>query len=182
MVSADGCTAFLGYEHSTGFGAKEIRAMPAEEPMENLKLFALTEEETKQVIKEAGGGTVIWARRDGHPTGAYVQTVVVDGQLYTTSTSDRGKNKAWRRDPRTAWVFDVPGKGGVTVIGKVVFEENPALKMRVFNAMADAVNMKGQAREKFIGHINTSGREVMRMVAEKYVTLHTGKVGVAMVS
>ena len=156
--------------------------MAAEEPMENLKLFALTEAETAQVIKEAGGGTVIWARRDGHPTGAYVQTVVVDGQLYTTSTDDRGKNKAWRRDPRTAWVFDVPGKGGVTVIGKVQFIEEPALKMRVFNAMADAVNLKGDTRKRFIDHINTRGREVMKMIAEKYVTLHTGKVGVAMVS
>ncbi len=156
--------------------------MAAEEPMENLKLFALTEAETAQVIKEAGGGTVIWARRDGHPTGAYVQTVVVDGQLYTTSTDDRGKNKAWRRDPRTAWVFDVPGKGGVTVIGKVQFIEDPALKMSVFNAMADAVNLKGDPRKRFIDHINTRGREVMKMIPDKYVTLHTGKVGVAMVS
>ena len=154
----------------------------AEEPMENLALFKLTEDETAQVIKEAGGGTVTWARRDGHPTGAYVQIVVMDGQIYTTSTDDRGKNKAWRRDPRTAWVFDVPGKGGVTAIGKVVFEENPALKMRVYNTMADAVRMTGDARKRFIDHINTSGREVMRLVVDKYVTLHTGKVGVAMVS
>ena len=156
--------------------------MAAEEPMENLKLFALTEAETAQVVKEAGGGTVIWSRRDGHPTGAYVQTVVVDGDIYTTSTDDRGKNKAWRRDPRTAWVFDVPGKGGVTVIGKVQFIEDTAFKMRVFNAMADAVNLKGDARKRFIDHINTRGREVMKMIPEKYVTLHTGKVGVAMVS
>jgi hypothetical protein len=69
----------------------------AEEPMENLALFKLTEEETAKVVKEAGGGTVTWARRDGHPTGAYVQIVVVNGQIYTTSTNDRGKNKAWRR-------------------------------------------------------------------------------------
>jgi Pyridoxamine 5'-phosphate oxidase len=154
----------------------------AEEPMENLALFKLTEEETAEVIKLAGGGTVTWLRRDGHPAAAYVQIVVVDGQVYTTSTDDRGKNKAWRRDPRTAWVFDVPGKGGVTVLGRVQFENDPAMKMRVYNAMADAVSLKGATREKFIAHINTSGREVMRMMADKYVTLHTGKVGVAMVS
>jgi hypothetical protein len=154
----------------------------ADEPMENLALFKLSDEQTMQVIKEAGGGTVTWLRRDGHPAGAYVQIVVVDGQLYTTSTDDRGKNKAWRRDPRTAWVFDVAGKGGVTVIGKVEFVEAAASKMRVFNAMADAVHMTGANRERFIGHINTRGREVMRLVAEKYITLDTAKVGVAMVS
>src|SRR5579884_1264599 len=127
----------------------------AEEPMENLALFKLTDEQTMQVIKEAGGGTVTWLRRDGHPAGAYVQIVVVDGQLYTTSTDDRGKNKAWKRDPRTAWVFDVAGKGGVTVIGKVEFVTDPAFKMSVYNTMADAVHMTGQNRERFISHINT---------------------------
>jgi hypothetical protein len=135
-----------------------------------------------QIIKEAGGGTVTWLRRDGHPAGAYVQIVVVDGQLYTTSTDDRGKNKAWKRDPRTAWVFDVAGKGGVTVIGKVEFVTDPAFKMRVYNTMADAVHMTGANRERFISHINTRGREVMRLIAQKYITLDTAKVGVAMVS
>jgi|SRR5215469_7836584 len=154
----------------------------ADEPMENLALFGMTEEETTQVIKEAGGGTVTWLRRDGHPTGAYVAIEMIDGQIYTTSTNDRGKNKAWRRDPRTAFVFDVPGKGGVTAIGRIVFEEDPAVKMRLYNTMADRVNLKGRRRESFIGHMNTSGREVVRLVVDKYVTLHTGKVGVAMVS
>jgi hypothetical protein len=154
----------------------------ADEPMENLALFRMTEEETAQVIKEAGAGTVTWRRRDGHPAGAYVAIEMMDGQIYTTSTNDRGKNKAWRRDPRTAFVIDVPGKGGVTAIGRVVFVEDPAVKMRLYNVMADRVNLKGNKREKFIAHMNTSGREVMRLVVEKYVTLHTGKVAKAMVS
>jgi hypothetical protein len=55
----------------------------ADEPMENLALFGMTEEETTQVIKEAGGGTVTWLRRDGHPTGAYVAIEMIDGQIYT---------------------------------------------------------------------------------------------------
>jgi hypothetical protein len=126
----------------------ELIAM-ADEPMENLALFKLTDQETAQVIKEAGGGTVTWLRRDGHPTGAYVQIVVMDGQIYTTSTNDRGKNKAWRRDPRTAWIFDVPDRGGVTAIGRVVFEEDPALKMVVYNAHADAAQLTGEKRDKF---------------------------------
>jgi hypothetical protein len=148
--------------------------------METLALFRLTGEETAQVIKEAGGGTVTWRRRDGHPAAAYVAIEMIDGHIYTTSTNDRGKNTAWRRDPRTAFVFDVPGKGGVTAIGRVVFEDDPAVKMRLYNVMADRVRLKGGKREKFIAHMNTKGREVMRLMVEKYVTLHTGKVGRAM--
>jgi hypothetical protein len=106
----------------------------ADEPMENLALFRLTDEETAQVIKEAGGGTVTWLRRDGHPTAAYVQIVMVDGQIYTTSTNDCGKNKAWKRDARKAWVFDVPNKGGVSAIGRVVFEEDTASRSRKLNS------------------------------------------------
>jgi hypothetical protein len=34
----------------------------------------------------------------------------------------------------------------------------------------------GANRERFIAHLNTRGREVMCLVPEKYVTLHTGKV------
>jgi hypothetical protein len=76
----------------------------------------------------------------------------------------------------------VPNKGGVTAIGRVVFEADPALKMRVYNAQADMGHLTGKKRENFIGHINTRGREVVRLVVDKYVTLHTGKVGKAMVS
>ena len=72
--------------------------------------------------------------------------------------------------------------GGVTAIGRVVFEEDPAVKMRLYNVMADRVKLRGEKRERFIGHMNTRGREVMRLLVDKYVTLHTGKVGKAMVS
>jgi hypothetical protein len=142
----------------------------------------MTPQETAEVIKQASGCMVTWCRRDGHPAGAYVQSVVLDGQLYVTSTADRGKNIAWRRDPRTSAVFEVALKGGVTVLGRVVFENDPALKRRVLNAMADCVGVQGEMRERYLSHLDTPSREVIRIVAEKYVTLHTGRTFAAMVA
>jgi hypothetical protein len=150
--------------------------------VEKLDPFRMTPEETAEVIREAPGCMVTWCRRDGHPAGAYVQSVVLDGQIYVTSTADRGKNIAWRRDPRTSAVFEVPLKGGVTVLGRVIFENDPALKRRVLHAMADGIGVQGEMRERYLSHLDTASREVIRIVADKYVTLHTGRTFAAMVA
>jgi hypothetical protein len=150
--------------------------------MENLDPFRMTPEETAAVIREAPGCMVTWLRRDGHPAGAYVQSVVLDGQIYVTSTADRGKNIAWRRDPRTSAVFEVPLRGGVTVLGRVEFDDDPALRRRVLDAMAEGIGVQGELRERYLSHLDTPSREVMRIVAEKYVTLHTGRTFAAMTS
>ncbi len=150
--------------------------------MENLDPFRMTAEETAEVIKEATGCMVTWIRRDGHPAGAYVQSVVLDGRIYITSTAGRGKNVAWRRDPRTTAVFEAPLKGGVTVLGRVEFDPGPALRRRVLDAMADGIGVQGEARERYLSHIDTPSREVIRIVPEKYVTLHTGRTFAAMTS
>jgi hypothetical protein len=140
----------------------------------------MTPEETAEVIKAASGCTVTWVRRDGHPAAAYVQSVVLDGQIYITSTADRGKNIAWRRDPRTTAVFELALKGGVTLLGRVAFEIDPALKRRVLDAMADGIGVQGELRERYLSHLNSPSREVIRIIAEKYVTIHTGRTFAAM--
>jgi hypothetical protein len=150
--------------------------------VENLDPFRMTAEETAEVIKQAAGCMVSWLRRDGHPAGAYVQSVVLDGRIYITSTAGRGKNVAWRRDPRTTAVFEVPLKGGVTVLGRVEFDPDPALRRRVLDAMADGIGVQGELRARYLSHLDTPSREVMRIVPEKYVTIHTGRTFAAMTS
>lgn len=142
----------------------------------------MTAEETAEVIKQATGCMVSWLRRDGHPAGAFVQSVVLDGRIYITSTAGRGKNVAWRRDPRTTAVFEVPLKGGVTVLGQVEFDPDPALRRRVLDAMADGVGVQGELRERYLSHLDTPSREVMRIVPEKHVTINTGRTFAAMTS
>ncbi len=132
--------------------------------------FELTRDETAGLINDAHGCVVTWARRDGHPAAAYVTHVVVDGEVYITSREGRAKNVALRRDPRTAVVFEVPGRGGVTVLGRAEFSDDPGLRRRIMNAMADRANYQGAVRETFIRNLDSPGRVVIRIVPEKYAS------------
>lgn len=132
--------------------------------------FELTRDEIAALIKDANGCVVTWTRRDGHPAAAYVTHVVIDGEIYVTSRERRSKNVALRRDPRTAVVFEVPGRGGVTVLGRAEFSEEPAMRQRVMNAMADRAKYQGAARETFIRNLDSPGRVVIRIVPERYAS------------
>lgn len=132
--------------------------------------FELTRDEIAALIKDANGCVVTWTRRDGHPAAAYVTHVVIDGEIYVTSRERRSKNVALRRDPRTAVVFEIPGRGGVTVLGRAEFSEEPAMRQRVMNAMADRAKYQGAARETFIRNLDSPGRVVIRIVPERYAS------------
>lgn len=132
--------------------------------------FELTRDETAGLINDAHGCVVTWTRRDGHPAAAYVTHVLVDGEVYITSREGRAKNVALRRDPRTAVVFEVPGRGGVTVLGRAEFSDDPGLRRRIMNAMADRAKYQGAARETFIRNLDSPGRVVIRIVPEKYAS------------
>lgn len=132
--------------------------------------FELTRDEIAALIKDANGCVVTWTRRDGHPAAAYVTHVVIDSEIYVTSRERRSKNVALRRDPRTAVVFEIPGRGGVTVLGRAEFSEEPAMRQRVMNAMADRAKYQGAARETFIRNLDSPGRVVIRIVPERYAS------------
>ena len=132
--------------------------------------FELTREAIAALIDDANGCVVTWTRRDGHPAAAYVTHVVVDGEIYITSRERRAKNAALRRDPRTAVVFEIPGRGGVTILGRAEFSEDPALRRRIMNAMADRAKHQGAARETFIRNLDSPGRVVIRIVPDKYAS------------
>jgi hypothetical protein len=130
--------------------------------------YELNRDEIDALIREANGCVVSWTRRDGHPAAAYVTHVMVDGEIYVTSREGRGKNIALRRDPRTAVVFEIPGRGGVTIIGRAEFSGDPDVRVRVMNGMADRAKLEGTARETFIRNLDSPERVVIRIVAEKY--------------
>lgn len=132
--------------------------------------FELTRDEITALINDANGCVVTWTRRDGHPAAAYVTHVVIDGEVYVTSRERRAKNVALRRDPRTAVVFEIPGRGGVTVLGRAEFSDDSALRRRVMNAMADRAKYQGAARETFIRNLDSPGRVVIRIVPERYAS------------
>jgi PPOX class probable F420-dependent enzyme len=132
--------------------------------------FELTRDQINGLINDAHGCVVTWTRRDGHPAAAYVTHAILDGEIYITSRERRAKNVALRRDPRTAVVVEIPGRGGVTILGRAEFSEDPELRRRIMNAMADRANYQGAARENFIRNLDSPGRVIIRIVPERYAS------------
>ena len=70
----------------------------------------------------------------------------------------------------TAVVFAVPGRGGVTIIGRAEFTDDPAVRQRVFDGMADHAKLTGAARETFLRNLGSPGRMVFRIAPERYAS------------
>jgi hypothetical protein len=132
--------------------------------------YELTRDEIAGVVGDAHGCVITWTARDGHPGAAYLVHVLVDGEIYICSREGRSKNVALRRDPRTAVVFSVPGRGGVTIIGRAEFTDDPAVRQRVFDGMADRAKLTGAARETFLRNLGSPGRMVFRIAPERYAS------------
>ena len=65
---------------------------------------------------------------------------------------------------------EVPGRGGVTIIGRAEFIDDPAVRQRVFDGMADYAKLTGAKRETFLRNLGSPGRMVFRIAAERYAS------------
>lgn len=143
---------------------------------EDLTPFRMNKQEIDEIINEAPGCTVCWARKDGHPVGVYVSHVVLDGDVYLTSTLNRPKTNVWKRDPRVAVSFGIDGKGAVTIMGHVELSEDARLRRRWLEGLADRAGYTGAHRDGWMAHMDTDGRIIARVVPEKYITFDQRKL------
>lgn len=150
--------------------------MADQEAWEDLNAFRMDDEDAWQVIADAPGCTVTFARKDGHTIGVWVSHAVMDGDLYVTTTANRPKTLAWERDPRMSACFAVPGTGAVTVVGRVELGENPQLRRRFLEALCDRLAVPSEARDSWIDHMDTDGRVLGKVSVEKLITFDERKL------
>jgi hypothetical protein len=150
--------------------------MTNEAKWEDLNPFRMDQATIDEVMNEARGCTVTYTSKNGHPVGVWVSHAILDGQLHVTTTGNRGKTSAWKRDPRMSAVFAVPGKGSVTVIGRVELTDDPELRHRFLGALADKSGLTAEMRVLWFKHMDTEGRVTGRVIAEKYVTFDERKL------
>jgi nitroimidazol reductase NimA-like FMN-containing flavoprotein (pyridoxamine 5'-phosphate oxidase superfamily) len=148
----------------------------SEEAWEDLNSFRMSREDAYGVIGRALGCTVCWTRRDGHPLAVHVYHALIDGEIYVTTTENRPKTTAWKRDPRTALVVSQPGTGCVTVVGRVELSDDRAFQRRFLEALCDKMALKGAARAAWIAHMDSDGRLTARIVVEKLITFDERKI------
>ncbi|HJP40954.1 MAG TPA: pyridoxamine 5'-phosphate oxidase family protein [Dehalococcoidia bacterium] len=144
---------------------------------ENLNLFRLTEEESWEVIAEASGATVAWNRTDGHPIGVWVSHVIMDDDLYITTTKNRAKTRELATDPRISITCDAGGKGSVTILGTIELIDDRAMTTRFLETLADKGSMPpGEGRDFWMKRMNSAGRVVGKITPNKFITFDPRKL------
>jgi hypothetical protein len=147
------------------------------EKWEDLSPFRMDQEAIDEVLALAPGCVVTWVAKNGQPMGVWVSHVVMDGELWVTTTGNRSKTRAWKRDPRTTAVFGVPGIGSVTLVGKVDLHDDAAERTRFLETLwAKTSRDDNEMRASWLQHMNTDDRLVGPVRAEKYITFDERKL------
>ena len=78
--------------------------------------FTLKEPEVKKILETASHAVVSWVTKDSRPVTAIMLYVMVDGKVTVTSTTNRAKYYAWKRNPATSFCIWDPNNIGRQVI------------------------------------------------------------------
>jgi|TARA_B100001971_G_C18213748_1_gene552457 hypothetical protein len=143
---------------------------------EDLSPFRMDEETIHQVIDRAFGCTVTWNAKNGQSMGVWVSHVVMDDQVWLTTTGNRSKTRAWKRDPRTSVVFGDQELGSVTIVGTIELTYDAELRTRFLNKLFDRNGTNAPGREAFLQHMDTEGRMVGPLTVKKYITFDPRKL------
>ena len=136
----------------------EKRPRPVWWTRQYLEPYSLTEEEAWQVIQSPPWYCVIaWVTKNCEPVACAAAYVILDGKVMLSSTSNRDKVKAFRRNPAVSLCFESKGMKQVTARGKVEINSDREL-----------------VRRWVIEHLNTFERsmsdEDKRIAVERYMS------------
>jgi|TARA_B100000902_G_C27316371_1_gene921596 nitroimidazol reductase NimA-like FMN-containing flavoprotein (pyridoxamine 5'-phosphate oxidase superfamily) len=73
------------------------------ETRRNISSFTLAENEIEEIINDSSHAVVSWVTKSNEPVTAVMLYVVIDGQITVTSTTNRAKYHAWKRNPATSF-------------------------------------------------------------------------------
>ena len=71
----------------------------------NIEPFTIGDAAVEKIINEATHAVVSWVTKDHKPASAVMLYRVIDGVITITSTTNRAKYHAWRRNPSACSVF-----------------------------------------------------------------------------
>ena len=80
------------------------------ETRRDISSFILSESEIDSIINRASHAVVSWVTKSNQPVTAVMLFAVVDGLITVTSTTNRAKYHAWRRNPSSSFCIWDPEK------------------------------------------------------------------------
>lgn len=152
--------------------AKDLK----EHKWEDLSPFRMDQKAIDETIEASSGCTVTWVDDTGQSMGVWVSHVVMDGDVWLTTTGNRSKTRAWKRDPRTSVCFGVPAIGSVTIVGTIELRDDPVMRTRFLNTLFNRGGSPEHMRADFLKHMDTAGRLVGPVKVKKYITFDQRKL------
>ena len=149
---------------------------------EDLRPFALSEEERDTVLGGQVECTFCWTTKDGAPMGVIMAYVWRDGRVWLTATRQRQRIHALRRDPRCAVVVTslgakLPPARTVTLKGTCTLHEDAETKSWFYPALAArVVPAPGPARDAFEKHLDSPLRVVLEVEPTMWLTCDAARM------
>ncbi|MEN3974243.1 pyridoxamine 5'-phosphate oxidase family protein [Emcibacter sp. SYSU 3D8] len=138
--------------------------------------FTLDDDAVKEVLGKATHAVVSWVTKDCKPVSAVVVYVLIDGVITITSTTNRAKYHAWRRNPAACFCIWDPDNIGrqVTLRGQVEIVQSADLLRRFTETFLTQRNDgKPPSPERLateIGKFDAPDRHMMQLHVEKVLT------------
>ncbi len=111
--------------------AEDKHARPIWWTRQYLEPYALSEEECWQIIQSPPWYCVIaWVTKNCEPVACAAAYAMLDGKVMLSSTSNRDKVKAFRRNPAVSLCFEGKGMKQVTARGKIEISSDSELVRR----------------------------------------------------
>jgi uncharacterized pyridoxamine 5'-phosphate oxidase family protein len=107
-------------------------ARPAWFARREISPFVLDDSAVNEVIGKASHAVVSWVTKDNQPVSAVMLYVLVDNVITVTSTTNRAKYHAWRRNPAVSFCIWDPESIGrqVTLRGRIEIKQDADLLRR----------------------------------------------------
>ena len=142
----------------------------------NIEPFTIGDAAVEKIINEATHAVVSWVTKDHKPASAVMLYRVINGVITITSTTNRAKYHAWRRNPSACFCIWEPGNIGrqVTLRGTVAITKDAAL-LRAFTEsfLSMRPGSKPPTEERLLKEIekfDAPDRHMMQLTIEKTLT------------
>ena len=153
----------------------EKSARPAWFARREIAPFVLEEAEVSEVLGKATNAVVSWVTKDNKPVSAMVVYVLVDGVITITSTTNRAKYHAWRRNPAASFCIWDPDNMGrqVTLRGHIEIMQSAELLSRFTEIFLTQRLGAAPSPERLAAEIekfDAPDRHMMQLHVEKVLT------------
>lgn len=149
---------------------------------EDVRSYTLDEDAEGELLRRQTECTFIWSGRGGHPTGVIVNFIFRSGRFWLTSSDQRPRIAAVRRDPRVSVAVTSKGSGipvsrSLTYRGTCVLHDDRETLDWFVPEFSTAMRPDDPVTAAaFAAHLDSPGRLVLEVVPELRIGYDAAKM------